>query len=275
MTISISDKLTVHNSEKYVLSIRLWPGGFSFYGYDPSESESLFYRETEFDRTKPYISSLKEFFFENEFLSYTYKRTNVICVSPQYTLVPGDAFYEKEKERLLSFSFSSPDSRCLNNLLKEEQAEVVFGLDEELYEFCSRSLINPRFIHHITPLLALWKKQSRLRLPHQLFVVLHRKIMDVVCFGQGSLLFANSFEFEDSGDILYYILYVWKQLGLDQRKDQLQISGDTALRTNVTNTLQNYVQFVGLQEIPSEAYLLGAEIAQAPMDLIALSICEL
>lgn len=275
MTISISDKLTVDNSEKYILSIRLWPGGFSFYGYNPSESESLFYRETEFDRTKSYISSLKEFFFENEFLSYMYKQILVVCVSSQYTLVPKEVFCEKEKEQLLSFSFSSPGSRCLSNFLKEEQAEVVFGMNEELYEFCSRSLINPQFIHSMTPLLTWWKKQSRTRQPRQLYVVLNRKIMDVACFEHGNLLFANSFEFQDLGDILYSILYVWKQVGLDQQRDQLQISCETALRTRVTDILQNYIQSVGLQEIPSEAYLLSAEIAQVPIDLIALSVCEL
>ena len=77
MTISIPDTLTTDNSEKYIVSIRLRSGGLSFSGYDPSAGGSFFYRETEFDRAVSFISSLKEFFFAHEFLTWTYKRINV------------------------------------------------------------------------------------------------------------------------------------------------------------------------------------------------------
>ena len=275
MTISIPDTLTADNSGKYIMSIRLRSDGLSFSGYSPSENESFFYRNVEFDRTKPYIASLKEFFFEHEFLTYSYKRTNLVCVTPQYTMVPEEVFTDKQKDELLSFTFFSPESKCLNNLLTREAVEVVFGIDEDVYEFCSRSLINPAFIHHITPQLALWKQQSRQLIPRQLYVVLHRRMMDVVCYAGGSLLFANSFEYDKPDDIVYYILYVWKQVGMDQERDQLHMYGGASLRNTITATLRNYIQYISPAEIPSDAYLLGAEIVQAPLDLIALSVCEL
>ena len=251
MAINLSDKLTADHSENYIMSIRLRSGGLSFSAYSPSVNESFFYRDVEFDRTRPYVSSLKECFFENDFLTWFYKQVNVVCVTSQYTLVPAAVFQEKQ------------------------QAELVFGVDEDVYEFCSRSLVNPRFVHHVGPLLSLWKKQSRARLPRQLYVVLHRRRMDVACYAQGNLLFVNSFEYEHTDDILYYILYVWKQVGMDQQKDQLRLFGDVPLRNDITNTLRNYLQYIDPLEIPSEAYLMGPEVLQAPLDLIALSLCEL
>lgn len=230
MAINLSDKLTADHSENYIMSIRLRSGGLSFSAYSPSVSESFFYRDVEFDRTRPYVSSLKECFFENDFLTWFYKQVNVVCVTSQYTLVPAAVFQEKQKAGLLAFTFSFPEGRCLSNELKDEQAELVFGVDEDVYEFCSRSLVNPRFVHHVGPLLSLWKKQSRARLPRQLYVVLHRRRMDVACYAQGNLLFVNSFEYEHTDDILYYILYVWKQVGMDQQKDQLRLFGDVPLR---------------------------------------------
>ena len=165
MAINLSDKLTADHSENYIMSIRLRSGGLSFSAYSPSVNESFFYRDVEFDRTRPYVSSLKECFFENDFLTWFYKQVNVVCVTSQYTLVPAAVFQEKQKAGLLAFTFSSPEGRCLSNELKDEQAELVFGVDEDVYEFCSRSLVNPRFVHHVGPLLSLWKKQSRARLP--------------------------------------------------------------------------------------------------------------
>ena len=226
MAINLSDKLTADHSENYIMSIRLRSGGHSFSAYSPSVSESFFYRDVEFDRTRPYVSSLKECFFENDFLTWFYKQVNVVCVTSQYTLVPAAVFQEKQKAELLAFTFSSPEGRCLSNELKDEPAELVFGVDEDVYEFCSRSLVNPRFVHHVGPLLSLWKKQSRARLPRQLYVVLHRRRMDVACYAQGNLLFVNSFEYEHTDEIL-----------TDFAKE------------NIFNVISNHIDFEGVDAL--------------------------
>lgn len=275
MTISLPDTLTMGNSEKYKVSIRLWSGGLSFSGYVPSVGNTFFYREAEFDLTKPYVSSLKDFFFAHDFLTWMYKRVRVIAVSPQYTLVPDTFFTEEKKEQFLSYHFSVPEKRVLVDSLKEDNAKVVYGLDEEVYEFCSRSLVNPDFFQHITPQLIFWKKQSQGALPGQMYVVLHQKMMDVACYAQGHLLFANTFDVEQPEDMLYYILYVWRQVGMDQQKDQLRLFGEASLRNRIIHTLRTYLQHISPVDIPSDTYLIGEDIVQAPMDLISLSVCEL
>ena len=179
MTISIPDTLTTDNSEKYIVSIRLRSGGLSFSGYDPSAGGSFFYRETEFDRAVSFISSLKEFFFAHEFLTWTYKRINVICVSPEYSLVPDNYWWDGKEGHLLDFCFSTLELHCLTDILKEQQAKLVFGVDEEVYEFCSRSLLHPFFSHYMTSPLTLWTKESSASLPRQMYVVIERKRMDV------------------------------------------------------------------------------------------------
>lgn len=275
MAVSIPDTLTVNNSEKYILSIRLRSDGLSFSGYCPSVNESFFYRNAEFDRTKPYISSLEEFFFAHEFLTYSYKQTYLVYVSPQYTVVPEDVFVEKQQTDLLSFAFSSSPCKCLHNPLTREAAKVVFDIEDDVYGFCSRSLINPTFVHHITPQLILWKQQSQGLVSRQMYMVIHRKMIDIACLVQGKLLFVNSFGYDKPDDILYYTLYVWKQVGLDQEKDQLHIYGSVSICNTLRTTLQNYIQHIGQAEMPLEVYLLGAEVVQAPLDLIALLVCEL
>lgn len=274
MAINISDKLLADHAEEYIMSIRLRSDGLSFSVYNPSANRSFLYKNLDFDRSKPYMSSLKEFFFEHEFLTWSYKRIQVVCFSSQYTLVPKEIYKEDRKNALLNFSFSSPKC-CLSNALKDEPANLLFGVEEEVYEFCSRSLVNPCFIHYMTPVFSLLKKQSNKRHPRQLYAILHHKSVDIVCYEQGNLLFVNTFEYEQLEDILYYILYVWKQTGMNQQKDQLRLFGDVTLRGQIINVLRNYLQYIDPLEIPSEAYLMGSDVLQAPLDLIALSLCEL
>jgi hypothetical protein len=275
MIISVPNTLTSDFSEKYIMSIRLWSGGLSFSAYNPSEGQSFFFREVEFNRARPYIEWLKDdVFFANECLTWTYKRTYVLCVSPQYTLAPDIVIPEKKKSQLLSFNFSAPEKRCLNNHLEEEKAMLVFGINEEAYEFCSRSLTNPIFTHHITSQLIMLKKQNENEKANRMFVILHRRMVDIICFSASKLVFVNSFAFEQMSDLLYYILCVWKQTGMDQLNDALSLAGDISLSTRITHFLQTYIQHIGRIEIPAKAYLLGGEILQAPTDLLLLSVCE-
>jgi hypothetical protein len=256
------------------MSIRLWSDGFLFSAYNPSEGQSFFFREVNFDRTIPYITSLKELFFTNECLTWTYKRSYVLYVSTQYTLAPREWIREKQRSQFLSFNLASPDKRCLSNRVEDGEAEVVFGLNEDLYEFCARSLTNPVFMHHIASQLIMLKNQSRNETSPQMYVVLHRKMVDISCFSGSKLLFVNSFDFDRLSDLFYYILYAWKQLGLDQLNDRLALAGEPGLCNRVDQFLQTYVRHTGRIEIPAKAYLLGGDILQAPMDLILLSVCE-
>ncbi len=274
MTIRIPDTLHIENSEKYKVSIRLRSGGLSFSGFIPSLPGSFFYCNVNFNRNTPYIESLKELFYSHDFFAWMYKEVNILFESSQYTLVPQAIFNESKKEDFLRFNFMQAESCCLTNMLKEEQAVVVYGVENEVYEFCARSFINPRFIHHIVPQICFWKQQNSIGLLHRMFVVLHSRLIDIVLFDRDKLVFVNSFAVERLEDIIYIILYVWRQTGLDQQKDQLHIFGERTMRNQLTELLSLYLQYISPVEIPSEAYLLGSEMAHTPIDIIALAVCE-
>lgn len=273
MTIRIPDTLTIDNSGKYILSIRLRSDGLCFSGYMPAVPGSFFLREVTFERGLSVLAGLQELFYTHDFLAWSYKETRIIICTTQYTLVPEVLYQEKKKEDFLSFLFSFPEKKCITNVLEKEQARLLFGMDNELYEFCARSFIHPQFIHSLTPLALWWSGQSQLSLPCHMYVVFHGREMDVFCYEQGKLTFANSFQTEKAEDALYYILYVWRQAGLDQEKDILLYSSGATKSLDI-EPLQRYLRHVHPVEIPADVYLLGDEIHQAPIDLIASIICE-
>jgi hypothetical protein len=274
MTISVPDTLTTDNSEKYIMSIRLRPDGLSFSAHNPSEAQSFFYREKTFDRNMPYAVALKEIFFVNECLTWTYKRTSILCVSTQYTLVPASIFNDRKRAQFISFNFSSPEKRSMVNEAGEGDDKIVFGLNEDVYEFCARSTTNPRFVHHITAPLTELAKQSCEESDKRMYVIVHQKMLDIIRFDATRLVFVNSFEFNDTNDMLYYILYTWKQTGMNQLHDVMLLSGDTALCTKINDALQIYIRYIGRMKIPDRAYLLGGEILRTPVDLMLFMSCE-
>ena len=269
MNLCVPDILTTDNSEKYMVSIRLWPDGFSFAGHIPSEKDSLFYSETKIDNTKPYIQVIKDIFFAHPFFSYAYKQTYIICANRQYTLLPENIFLEQQKEQLMSFVFMSPEDKILHESLDEFDSKILFGIQPKVYDFFSRMLINPIFTHAITTQLMQWKYRSRTTYPKQLYVALHEDTMDAACFYRESLLFVNSFQVDDTADILYYILYVWKQMDLDQQKDQLIMFANTDTYQNLKDQLQTYL--MQIEYVPPRKSGTALEV---PPDIIALFQCE-
>lgn len=275
MSISVPDTLTVNNSDKYIMSIRLCPDGFSFVAYNPSEAGSFFCREQLFERNTSFTDNFKSSFFENEVFSYPFKRTYIVCASSPYTLVPQKLFDAQEAGRYMRFNFSTPQPKCLWDTVKEAGIAVVFGAEEKLYEFCCRSFPAPRFMHAVSPLLSYWTKAGATTSGNRMYVNLYAKRLDIFCFRQGSLLFANTFGYEHIHDILYYILYIWKEQDLSQLTDRLFISGTPDMRMQLMTVLRKYIRNVAPAEAPSEAYLLGSEAVYAPLDLLIVSSCEL
>jgi hypothetical protein len=269
MNLRVPDTLTAGNSEQYVVSIRFWSGGLSFAGCIPSEKDSFFYTETVLDKVKPSISEIKDVFFAHPFFAYSYKHIYVVCVNRQYTLVPSTIFVEEQKEQVMSFVFSSPEEKILHERLDEFDCEILYGIQPEVHKFFSRSLLNFSFSHSITPLLIQWRKQSLIAYPKQLFVAIHEDTMDAACFYRENLLFINSFQVDDPADIIYYIMYIWKQTGLDQQNDKLILHANASMYQTLKGTLQTY-----LLQVEFVQSLWPETASEASPDIIALFQCE-
>ncbi|MDL2256087.1 DUF3822 family protein [Parabacteroides sp. OttesenSCG-928-G06] len=277
MLISVPDTLTVNNSDKYIMSIRLQPDGLSFSGYIPFTPGSFFFRRVELNRSLSYSEALKEFFFAHDFLTWTYKKVRIVVDTPQYTPVPDAVFIEKQKENFLDFNFSHPENKCLYDKIEDEGMVIVYGINNETYEFCARSFIDPLFIHSASTLFPYWKRQSVVSPDGKMYAVLSPKRIDIFCYQPDKVTFINSFTIDSPEDIIYYILYVWRSTGMDQHKDLLFLYGEGEegdQKGNIIETISKYLRHAEIGAIPSDAYLLGEEIIHTPMDLVALSICE-
>lgn len=269
MNFRVSDTLTAHNSEKYRMSIRLSPGGLSFVGHIPSQPKSFLYQSLELDRSRLYARTLREMSSEHPFFSYSYKDISVVSTGGTYTLVPEAAFTEDRTQQLMAFTFSSPDEKALFQPLKELEAVLLFGIDPEIHSLFLQLQPQATFVHSIAPLLLYWQKQSRTAYPKQLYAVLQEDRMDVACFDKGALQLVNRFRIDDRTDILYYLLYIWKQLDLDPIHDQLFLWAVPAVFSDIRDTLRSYlmqVEPMNLPAVPSNA--------QIPADVMVLMGCE-
>ncbi len=275
MQFSIPDTFNPDHSEKYLLTIRLYPEGFAFSLYDPLCDGSYFYREISYNKKISPVANLKEIFFDNEFLAFPYRKTQVISQSRDFTFVPSILFKETDKDTFFSFNFHQPKGKLLNQQLQQPEINIIFSMEEEVYEFLSRSLSQTIFIHHTSPLISFFYHRSRLGNTNKLIVNIQKDSVDILCFSLGELILANNYSCQNTNDMVFYILFIWKHLKMNQLKDMAIVLGTQDRKTEVMDLLNKYIKnVVPFNPVP-EHHLFGVDSSNIPFDIISLSLCEL
>ena len=74
-----------------------------------------------------------------------------------------------------------------------------------------------------------------------MYVGLNADFFDVAVTGEGKLLLYNTFQYVNETDLLYYVLYVCKQLSLKTNDLPLILSGEMSSRLVYSEMLKQYL----------------------------------
>ena len=232
-------------SKQYTLSIRLSTDGFSFSIYNPihDNSQSLF--EKEVDTSLSLTANLKNVFRESDFLSYSYKRVNIMMANKRFTMIPLELFEEEQAELLFYHNHQKRENETvIYNILKKNNVVVIFGIDKSTYAFLNEQYPEARFYSQSTPLIEYFSIKSRLGNSKKMYASVRKDAIDIYCFERGQLLLANSFECMQTEDRIYYLLYVWKLLEFNQERDELHLTGTLSDKETLMNELKKFIMQV-------------------------------
>lgn len=229
-------------SKQYTLSIRLSTDGFSFSIYNPIHDDPLSVIEKEIDTSLSLTANLKAVFQESDFLSYSYKRINIMMAGKRFTIVPFDLFEEEQAELLFYHNHPKRENETvIFNILKKNNIAIIFGIDKSAHSFLSTQYPEARFYSQSTPLIEYFSVKSRLGNSKKMYASVRKEGIDVYCFERGHLLLANSFECKQTEDRIYYLLYVWKQLEFNQERDELHLTGALPDKEALMNELKKFI----------------------------------
>lgn len=268
----LPENIDLAYSERYNLSIRLSPNGFSFCIYCPGDPSIFHFQETRLGDKLSYIDNIKKLIFDLGFFSQAFNQVIVTVVSPLYTLIP-ELYFEKEKiGEIFRFNFHDTNGLILTDSVPENGFKTLFNIDEEVHSFLSRNLWNPTFHHHSSLLTHLFKSYMDDENGKQCFADFHDRYVTIVCFGGNKLLSTNTFQATDPHDATYFIASVWEKLAFDQSTDRLFISGDIESQRTTTNLLKKLIRRVEELELRPEVILTEEQKRSLPTDILA-SLC--
>lgn len=218
-------------------------------------------------------ANLREAFRSEIILQERYIHVLVMLDTP-VLMIPLDLFREDEQSTLYQHSYSGHEQdEIANTILPDLNCAAVFSINHDIKLVLEDHFEHPCFTAAIAPVWRYLHQRSYMGVRAKLYAYFHDHRMEVFSYAQNRFKFCNSFETHDAHDALYYLLYAWKQLGLQAEQDELHIVGDITDQEWLTEEAQKYLKRVYVIN-PAGDFNRSAvtQIEGLPYDLMTLFI---
>lgn len=176
----------------------------------------------------------------------TTDRAKVMVDSP-VLLIPLDEYNDNDKETLYKHSFPSTEGcAIIGNVLPDLNAVAVFALNRDLKLVVEDHYSDTRYIHLMQPVWDYLHRRHFLGNRRKLYVYFHDNELEMFSFERNHFIFYNRYQARSAKDAVYFTLFVWKQLALDQMHDELFLGGEIPDKEQLLRGLRSYVQMVAV-----------------------------
>lgn len=199
------------------------------------------YNEQEFNRL---IS-------EQEVFQYSFKKTIALIDTPYFTLIPTVFYNENKLEELLRFNVKLPSGNLAFKSVEliESPYFLVYSLPKNILKSLENSFLNIEY----KPLIEVLIEQNLNNNSKTNFHchISPQSFMGVYTSNQ-KLIFANRFNYEAPEDLVYNVLNIFQQLGLNNELDTLYLSGSISKESDFYKLLYKYIRNIQFKQQPSK-----------------------
>lgn len=189
-------------------------------------------------------NQIKEIFKNDDIFKYSFEAVLVLLDNFYTTLVP-ISFYDKSKNKeIISFNTKLPTSDLL--YLSDKIPNIDYyniyvnttTLDKVLKE------IFAKYYTQATKSIIL-DYASKISQTSE-FLQLHITTNYIFCiyFNDGKLVFSNTYRYENEEDIIFNVLNIYNQLGLNNERTILHLSGNVSKNDDKYNLFYTYIKNV-------------------------------
>ncbi|MDD5855331.1 MAG: DUF3822 family protein [Prevotella sp.] len=251
------------------LTIRISRNTLSFSAVNPDEPGNIIYEPYTVKSGVSIAANLREAFKAIDLLRNGWQRAMILLDGP-VLMLPVDTFNDAAADELFKYSMTGHDNDViLSTVLPSLNAVAVYPINKDLKQVIDDHFSDVRYVHVCTPVWNHLYRRSFTGIRNKVYAYFHDRKMEVFCFQQNRFRFTNSFETTLAPDAVYYILNVWKQLALDNKRDELHLIGDLPERDSLVTELRNFIRNVYIIN-PKAEYNRApiTEIPNLPYDLI-------
>lgn len=212
---------------EYILSIQFSLDGFSFCIIDDIRKKHLIFKNSRFQLSN--YSFLKKeitaIIKAEKILRKKYKKVIIRFNSPKFTLIP-EAINNSCDKAIFEMNFDADNNEVIQTTSSEKYAsKVVFSLPGEISGYLKSVFPNAEVSHHITILADILQEYENKGQPTAMISV-SKRFFTLLVGKNNKLLFVNSFKYTNNMDFIYYLLNVFKSIGIEINSTQCFLCGE-------------------------------------------------
>lgn len=260
-----------NNDTRLRLTIRVSRQSMSFSVGTASRGGQIVYEPFAMKQGVSVAANLREAFGISELLQSGYKRALVLIDAP-VMLVPTEELHENNVDVLFdSVCRKKNTEELITTILPDLNAAAVFAMNKDLKMVVDDHFKEVRIQPLMQPVWAHLHKASHVNRRRKLYAYFHHGTMEVFGFQTNRFRYNNAFAVNHAHDALYYLLFAWKQLGMNTDEDELRIVGKAPHGEWLTEQLNRYLRrvYVNSPDKEFENVELAAK-EEIPYDLKAL-----
>ncbi len=271
------DDFNKNQTHSYDLSILIGKDRLS-YLISNQQQQALALRAYQLTDPQPQ-APLKRLLVEDSIIRQKFRSVKVGLFSPRFSLVPLSLFSESGAADYLEQTTNlQRNDKVLADTINSLKAANIFAFDEQYIKGIVEYFPDARFFHVSTGLINNFIANFDSKTSKNIYLNIYDHYVMITVVEEGQLLFHNIFSFKASPDCLYYVLLVYKQLGLTPQKDPLNIVGELVIDSEIYKLLYKYIKTIHFINRPN-FYVFGEKIQESfPQnfffDLYSLKLCE-
>jgi hypothetical protein len=270
------------HSVNYHLSLQADRNGLAYCIRNGRQKEFIVFRKYRFDHVyleSDLVGQVISVLDRDEILHLHFLDVHFMGYTQQNTLVPASYFSPDHLIDYMDFNAGGvSDGELFSNNIRTLDTNIVFSLSRALVSLVTLHFKKVEFSSQASPFLWNVSNQSGSLNNTALYVGMNADFFDIAVTGGGKLMLYNTFQYVNETDLLYYVLYVCKQLSLKINDLPLILSGEMSSRLVYSEMLKQYLPdtdhdaAAGLPPVPAG---LTPALTYKYLNLFNLQACAL
>lgn len=263
----VSKNLETNDLKETFLSIQISLDGFSFSVYDSIAKDFLAFYEFSFDlessSPEQILIPIRAIFEEHEILQHNhFRKVFVNYANTLSTLVP-KVFFDSDKKNLYLENTVKifPSDFISHDELSTMDAVLVYIPFVNVNNFLFSKFGSFEYQHASSLLIdSLLNSKALPKNEKAVAVNVYSSHFEAIVWNGKELIFYNSFSFKTADDFIYYLLFVYEQLGLDPDTIQTYCMGEIEKESALFKIAYQYIRhvsFLHFNELSSDFKSLG------------------
>lgn len=275
----VDETLDLNRAHTYRLSIQVSLNGFSFSILDQVRGKFVVLRHHDLSTlpsSEEKGARLSTIIANEPYLKPSYRESIAMVSSGKSTLIPSAYFREQDVKKYLEFNHDMDELDEIHyNYLQPTDAYTIFSIPNPLTNPIIEHIGRIEYYHHQLPFIT-WQLDNSPSHKKIAAISIYENFADIGVFSKNKLHFYNTFNWSAMEDLLYYILYVYKQHKLNVSANDLYISGNTSSLKELKDLIGRYIKKIHDQKPPDAftySYTFKKETARHFTNLFRLNLC--